>query len=298
MADIIQFRRDTLERWAEYNPTLAEGEIGFVLGSQNQYKVGDGVHAWNDLPLKGFNGNIVDGFASNDEEKDFDAVISQGGLSTIFKHIVSNESHIDISSDWTSLDEFNTISKCGFYVLTRGKAPCYLMLISSDNMGHGVYQWIFGNLQIDADGQIRGAHWDGRAHIIFRYKDRQNNTWGEWKYYQQGFLKDSLEEIQETGENNSLISPSIRCLNSEIEKINSRHDSFKNTITSIIENISKQLSDFNYKYKQEITQDLIPKFNELNNTVENMIQTMSETEYENLVIKDPNTVYLIYEDEE
>lgn len=295
MADIIQFRRDTLERWSEFNPTLAEGEIGFVLGSQNQYKIGDGVHAWNDLPLKGFNGNVVDNFASNDEEKDFDAVMSQGGLSTIFKYIVSNESHIDISSDWTSLDEFNTISKCGFYILMKGKAPCYLMLISSDNMGQGVYQWIFGNLQIDEDGQIRGNHWDGRAHIIFRYKDNKKDIWDDWKYYQQGFIKDSLEE---TDENNSLFSPSIRCLNSEIEKINLTHDDFKNNITFIVGNISKQLSDFKYKYKQEITQDLIPKFNELNDTVENMIKTMSETEYENLVIKDPNTVYLIYEDEE
>lgn len=294
MADIIQFRRDTLERWAEYNPTLAEGEIGFVLGSQNQYKVGDGVHAWNDLPLRGFNGNVVDGFASFGEEKDFNAVISQGGLSTIFEYIVSNESHIDISS-WTSLDEFNNISKCGFYILMSGGAPCYFMLISSDNMAHGVYQWIFGNLIINEDGQIRGAHWDGRANIIFRYKDRKSDVWGEWKYYQQEFIKDSLEE---TGGDNSLFSPSIRCLNSEIEKINSRHDNFKNTITSIVENISKQLSDFNYKYKQEITQDLIPKFNELNDTVENMMKTMSETEYKNLVIKDPNTVYLIYEDEE
>lgn len=295
MADIIQFRRDTLERWAEYNPTLAEGEIGFVLGSKNQYKVGDGVHTWNDLPLKGFNGNIVDVFASNDEEKDFDAVISQGGLSTIFKYIVSNESHVDISNNWTSLDEFNTIDKCGFYILMRSEIPCYLMMITADNTSHGVYQWIFGNLLIDNDGQIRGNHWDGRAHIIFRYKNNKQDTWNEWKYYQQEFIKDSLEE---TDENNSLFSPSIKCLNFEIEKINSRHDDFKNNITSIIENISKQLSDFNYKYKQEITQNLIPKFDELSDTVENMIKTMSETEYANLAVKNPETVYLIYEDEE
>lgn len=298
MADIIQFRRDTLERWAEYNPTLAEGEIGFVLGSKNQYKVGDGVHAWNDLPLKGFNGNIVDTFASNDEEKDFDAVISQGGLSTIFKYLINNSAHINLenATDFTILNNFNSWKNCGFYVITiHDIIPCYYMLVTADNMFHGVYQWIFGNLQIDEDGQIRGSHWDGRAHIIFRYKGNKQDIWGEWKYYQQGFIKDSLEE---TDEDNSLFSPSIKCLNSEIEKINSRYNDFKNDITLIVENIAKQLSDFNYKYKQEITQNLIPKFDELSDTVENMMKTMSETEYANLAVKNPETVYLIYEDEE
>ena len=84
MADIIQFRRDTLERWSEFNPTLAEGEIGFVLDSPNQYKVGDGVHGWNDLPIRGFNGNIVNLF-TDDEEQGYDSVMSLNGLSKIFK---------------------------------------------------------------------------------------------------------------------------------------------------------------------------------------------------------------------
>lgn len=57
MADRMQFRRDTAANWTAYNPILLEGELGFVLGTQH-YKLGDGIHAWNDLELRGFNGNI------------------------------------------------------------------------------------------------------------------------------------------------------------------------------------------------------------------------------------------------
>ena len=58
MADRIQFRRDTAARWLQYNPILLAGEIGYVIDSYNQYKIGDGVHTWNELPLQGFNGNV------------------------------------------------------------------------------------------------------------------------------------------------------------------------------------------------------------------------------------------------
>ena len=59
MADRIQQRRDTAARWAQYNPILLEGEVGYVLDNPNQYKIGDGVHAWNELPLRGFDGTLV-----------------------------------------------------------------------------------------------------------------------------------------------------------------------------------------------------------------------------------------------
>ena len=53
MADRIQQRRDTKARWAEYNPILLEGEPGYELDT-DQYKLGDGEHAWNDLPYRGY----------------------------------------------------------------------------------------------------------------------------------------------------------------------------------------------------------------------------------------------------
>lgn len=59
MADRIQQRRDTAARWAQFNPILLEGEVGYVTDDPNQYKIGDGVHTWNELPLRGFDGTLV-----------------------------------------------------------------------------------------------------------------------------------------------------------------------------------------------------------------------------------------------
>ena len=72
MADRIQQRRDTAARWAQYNPILLEGETGYVTDNPNQYKIGDGVHAWNDLPLRGYDGTIVQELGDDEN-----AVVSQ-----------------------------------------------------------------------------------------------------------------------------------------------------------------------------------------------------------------------------
>ena len=48
MSDRVQFRRDTKARWKEVNPILMEGEIGLEIDTNN-IKMGDGVHAWNEL---------------------------------------------------------------------------------------------------------------------------------------------------------------------------------------------------------------------------------------------------------
>ena len=48
MATIIQLRNDTAANFTQYNPTLAEGEIGLELDTK-KIKVGDGVKTWNQL---------------------------------------------------------------------------------------------------------------------------------------------------------------------------------------------------------------------------------------------------------
>ena len=48
MSDRVQFRRDTKARWSEVNPILMEGEMGLEIDTNN-IKMGDGVHAWNEL---------------------------------------------------------------------------------------------------------------------------------------------------------------------------------------------------------------------------------------------------------
>lgn len=79
MADRIQQRRDTAARWSQYNPILLEGEIGYVTDNPNQYKIGDGVHAWNDLPLRGYTGTISQELGDAE-----DAVMSQKAVTDNF----------------------------------------------------------------------------------------------------------------------------------------------------------------------------------------------------------------------
>lgn len=69
-------RRDTAANWTANNPVLLDGELGIVTDQPNSYKVGDGSTAWNDLPLRGFDGNIVQGLGDSTT-----AVISQAGIS-------------------------------------------------------------------------------------------------------------------------------------------------------------------------------------------------------------------------
>lgn len=213
MADIIQFRRDTIKRWEEFNPILAEGEVGFVLDSANKYKVGDGIHTWNELPLRGFNGNIEDEFGNNQ-----DSVISQSGLSAIFKHIISNNSHIDISKGWNILDEQGkdwgtALMSCGLYVLMCNELPAYHMLVTSDNMTHGITQWIFGNLLIESDGQIRSTHNDEAARILFRsihwsgsVPVANRGIWTKWQYFQDDFITNDGNTIKNLPESSVALS--------------------------------------------------------------------------------------------
>lgn len=72
MASRIQFRRDTAANWERNNPLLMQGEIGLILDSPNLYKMGDGSTKWNNLPISGFNGNILEELGN-----DANAVISQ-----------------------------------------------------------------------------------------------------------------------------------------------------------------------------------------------------------------------------
>lgn len=95
MADRIQQRRDTAANWAAYNPILLEGEVGYVLDNPNQYKIGDGVHAWNDLPLRGYNGTIVQELGNSE-----DAVMSQKAVTDLTSELApiksSNLSDLNI----------------------------------------------------------------------------------------------------------------------------------------------------------------------------------------------------------
>ena len=104
MADRIQQRRDTAARWSQYNPILLEGEIGYVTDNPNQYKIGDGVHTWNDLPLRGYTGTI-----SQELGDDENAVVSQKTVTEELEDKInkdnSTETNLrDVSESFTIVD--------------------------------------------------------------------------------------------------------------------------------------------------------------------------------------------------
>ena len=88
MADRIQLRRDTKANWEQYNPILLEGEPGHVLDYPNLYKMGDGLHAWNDLPYRGYNGNVT-----QEVQNDVDSVPSGAAIHSALKD--STKGYVD-----------------------------------------------------------------------------------------------------------------------------------------------------------------------------------------------------------
>lgn len=78
MADRIQLRRDTKANWESYNPILLEGEPGHVLDYPNLYKMGDGVHAWNDLPYRGYDGTVTQDIQNDANSVPSNAAVLKG----------------------------------------------------------------------------------------------------------------------------------------------------------------------------------------------------------------------------
>lgn len=128
MATKIQMRRDTAANWASANPVLMEGELGFVTDNPNQYKMGDGEHAWNDLPMRGFDGNIV-GATGNSTT----SVMSQKAVTDELdkKAPATTVSEIlrDLGKYGTLLSLTMSVAKSGKYVDSNGEE------VSSSTMG-------------------------------------------------------------------------------------------------------------------------------------------------------------------
>lgn len=246
----LQFRRDTAEHWADANPVLAEGEPGLILGNLNQYKIGDGVTPWNSLPLKGFNNSILDELGNN-----YNAVISQAGLTLILKNIINNASNVKLSE----LDNLHKRGDAGLYAICFGKMAIGHMLITSDPMGHTVNQWVFGNFTTDGN-QISNTHEDGRHSILVRSYylgngsgNLQKNTWTKWKYYQQEFIKSEKDEYSDEGEQWTYGAKSIQALLSSLkstleEKIENSDDVLE--FDGIVSSVTIQISSLN-KYSSD-----------------------------------------------
>lgn len=73
---------------------------------------------------------------------------------------------IDISAGFAVLDSYNAYDKCGIYRLTAfdGTVTAGILLVTSDNYGQVINQWLVGNYTI-TDGVVNGTHSDG-AHTV------------------------------------------------------------------------------------------------------------------------------------
>lgn len=96
----MQQRRDTAAQWAAKNPVLLDGELGVVTDNPNSYKIGDGVTAWNDLPLRGFDGNIVQELGDSAT-----SVMSQKAITE--QVAKQNEKLAQLDQEWQSIKDAN-----------------------------------------------------------------------------------------------------------------------------------------------------------------------------------------------
>ena len=108
MAYIIQQRRDTAENWQKVNPVLARGEMGFIEdvdanGKQKSslYKMGDGKHAWNELPVFGFGGNV---YGTENAWKGSDLDTSIASQQAVMDY-VAREIAVSAESDASNLND-------------------------------------------------------------------------------------------------------------------------------------------------------------------------------------------------
>lgn len=99
MSNRIQFRRDTAARWTSINPILQEGELG--LETDTRFcKIGDGVHAWNELQYSTAFHNITHELGTDEN-----LVLSQKGAKVAIDNL-KTEIDEDVNNVETKIDDF------------------------------------------------------------------------------------------------------------------------------------------------------------------------------------------------
>lgn len=100
---------------------------------------------------------------------------------------------IVLNGQYDILDQYNSIDKKGWYALSGYDSGILkdfggFMLVTSDDMGHVIHQFIFSDYTV-MDGEI-GSHQDATPSIVVRtynvnssIKDIPKGTWGKWTNY-------------------------------------------------------------------------------------------------------------------
>lgn len=209
MADRIQQRRDTAARWAQYNPILLEGEVGYVTDDPNQYKIGDGVHAWNELPLRGFDGTLVHELGTSQT-----AAMSQKGVTEAINNINSN----------TGVSDYPTFSESTAY--SAGDVVNYNGKLYKFTTAHAAGAWTGADVEpynLKKDIEERYGTYTDNPEFIRVYTDAEGKfLWGiridgsiEWAKGVPTPIQNAIRELKD-----KLETQDIKSLQDAIDVIN------------------------------------------------------------------------------
>ena len=219
MADKIQMRRDTAARWQQFNPILLEGEVGYVTDNPNQYKIGDGEHTWNDLPLRGFTGTI-----SQELGNDENAVVSQRAITKVVNQINTN----------VGIDEYPTFSETEDYL--AGDVVYYNGELYKFTKDHAKGAWIGTDAEnTDFKNEIKDTYgeYTDNPEFIRAYTDAKGKfLWGirvdgsvEWAKGVPTPVKNALRELEakiksDSDKAEATLTEKINALQEAIDVIN------------------------------------------------------------------------------
>lgn len=315
MAYIIQQRRDIAENWQKVNPVLARGEMGFIEdvdanGKQKSslYKMGDGKHAWNELPLFGFGGNVY-GTENAWKGSDLDTSVAsqQAVLDRIAMAIAESE-----ETDASNLNDVkvtleDTISKVlnGTFaedgsVEVEGVAQklSVTQLIQALNEAEGEFT---EDITPEDKATILASQIVSRATLIVEFgkvwekinenQDLNTTDIDTLKTFADtyGPKVDALEGASEDHETRiSTLESSTSEKFASIDNQLTEHDNFINGWTEIKEIPSEDpegeptTEEIHHKGVDEKINDVDTKVSDLNSKVDSMHQILTETEYAEL----------------
>ena len=133
------------------------------------------------------------------------SVMSQAGVTKYIENVAMGTINVNIGGDYSELDSYNSYDKKGLYCLSSGgELPGTHLLVTGDDWGHVVHQFLFGDYVINEEGEITG-HQDGTPSILIRtyninsstISDPAIGTWSKWKQF--------IEIMQTTGDSQTSV---------------------------------------------------------------------------------------------
>lgn len=104
------------------------------------------------------------------------------------------------TNDYSVLDDYNSQEKKGWYIIKRSLGFGGHLLVTGDEVGHVIHQFILSDYALDDSGTISG-HKDGTPSVIVRTYNLRSSTigetipvgtWGRWQYLQDTFITQNI----------------------------------------------------------------------------------------------------------